>query len=97
MNKKLFQDYAKLQMHLAKLEAEKTLLKSEILEEMAKSKVDKAETDYGIFTHAIRTSFQYTEAVKKLEEKVKIAKVKEEQKGLAKQKETDYLVYTPIK
>ena len=94
MNKALFKKYATIQQKISLLEEAKQELRSDILLEMQKSKVEKAETDYGIFTHAVRRTWMYTDEVKKLEEKVKIAKVKEEQKGLAKEKKTDYLLYT---
>lgn len=95
MNNKLFEKYSNLMFEIKKMDEEKNLLRANILEELKKNKMTKTETDFGIFTAASRRSYKYTEVVKKLEEKVKLQKVKEEQKGTAKEKITEYLVYTP--
>ena len=94
MDTALLKQYAQLNKKIERLEEEKGLLRNSILAELNLNKIEKAETNYGIFTIGHRRSYTYTEVVKKLEEKLKITKVKEEQSGLAKEKVTDYLVYT---
>lgn len=90
----LYALYSALDRELKKLEEEKETLRSQIISDLQSQSVDKVETDYGTFTVAHRVSYTYTDKVKALEEKVKLAKVKEEQKGLAEAKETQYLRYT---
>ena len=97
MKKQLFIQYSALAEQLKTLEKVKDDLRSQIIADMAGDAIEKAETEYGIFTVASRAVFKYTEAVKKLEEKVKLAKIKEEQKGIAERSETKYLVYSKIK
>lgn len=97
MDKKLFREYKKLDAKLKQMEEQKQALRDEIVEGLRKEGVEKTETDYGTFTRARRVSYKYTDAVKKLEEKVKLAKVKEEQKGLAEPSEKEYLVYSKLK
>jgi len=97
MKKELFFQYRALDEQLKTLEKVKDDLRSQIVADMTGDAVEKVETEYGIFTVASRAVFKYTEAVKKLEEKVKLAKIKEEQKGTAERSETKYLVYSKIK
>ena len=91
---KLFKEYAKLQEKLATLEEERDNLRAEIIKEMRDDKLEKAETDYGIFTRAIRTTYHYTDAVKKLEEKVKVAKQREVNTGKAEGHVAEYLRFS---
>jgi hypothetical protein len=79
------------------IDAQVTALKAEMLAYLQERGATKVTTEYGSFTVATRTSYTYTEAVKKLEEKTKLAKVKEEQKGLAQARETHYIVYKEAK
>jgi hypothetical protein len=76
------------------IEAERTDLRAQVIDMMKKDKVEKSVTEYGTFTVGRRTVWTYTDVVKTLEEKVKLAKVKEQQKGLATEGATEYLVYT---
>lgn len=79
------------------IDAQVTALKAELLADMQKRGETKVATEYGAFTVATRTSYTYTEAVKKLEEKAKLAKVKEEQSGKAQARVTHYIVYKEAK
>lgn len=97
MNKSLFAQYAALNESLKKLEEERDILKAQIVSALTEDNVEKAETDYGTFTRAHRTSWKYTERVDSLAEKLKLAKIKEEQNGKAKPKVSEYLVFTAIK
>ena len=97
MNKQLFIQYSALNEQLKTLEKVKEDLRSQIIADMQKDTIEKAETEYGIFTIATRISYTYTEAVQKLVEKVKLAQIKQQQKGTAERSETKYLVYSKIK
>ena len=71
-------------------------MKADILLAMEKEGEEKVESAYGSFTVGHREMWTYTEKVKELEEKVKLAKVKEEEQGKAKAKVTDYLLFKPL-
>src|SRR3990167_4511656 len=96
MQKTLFAEFLKVEASYKDICAKRDAVRAEIVEEMQKSKVEKAETEYGIFTIAKRAVWAYTEAVRKLEQRVKLAKVREEKKGLATRTETEYLRFTGL-
>lgn len=93
MNNKLFLEYKKLNEAYNQIELERDALREKILEEMKKDEIEKHETDFGSFIMAHRTSWQYTDTVKKLREKVKITEIKEQQNGDAKPSVSDYLLF----
>lgn len=97
MDKQLFKDYVELEERLKSLEEEKELLRDKIILELQNSKIEKAETDFGTFTRVKRTSWEYTKKISALEEKLQIAKVKEQQSGKAKSSETESLRFTKLK
>jgi flagellar biosynthesis chaperone FliJ len=82
MEKKLLASYVKIEAKLKALAEEKEAIRDEIMTALSNEGIDKAETD------------TYSPAVKVLEEKVKLAKVKEEQNGKAVQKVSEHLRYT---
>lgn len=91
---KTYKQYATLMADIAVLEEKKDMLKEVLLENLRKEPEGKKETGYGKFTLANRKNWIYTEKVKGMEEKVKIAKDKEQKKGLAKSTITEYVVFT---
>src|SRR3990167_8109325 len=93
----LYKKYASLNEKLLALEEEKQSLRAEILAELKKSGIDKDETDYGTFSVTKTARWAYTQAVKLLEEKLKIKKIKEEQSGKAKATFTEGIRYTAVK
>lgn len=97
MNKAIFAQYAALNETLATLEKEKEVLRTQILESLTKENTLKAETEYGTFTRASRASWVYSERIKEMNEKLKIAKTKEENNGKAKKTMTEYLVFSTPK
>jgi len=97
MEKSLFKQYAALQSKIAALEEEKGMLKEEIVAGLKKESMDKVETNFGKFTIGRSTSWKYSEAVEKIAEKLKLTKVKEEQKGIAQPSVSEYLVFTAPK
>jgi hypothetical protein len=80
-----------LMQQLASAALERKLL------EVKEKALKKVPSDYGTFTIAHRTSYIYTEAVKKLEEATKLKKVEEEEKGLAEEKVTEYILFKEVK
>lgn len=63
-----------------------------IIEEMGNNKEEKKKFEFGSFTVANRKSYEYSEKVDILKEKVKDQQKLEEKEGIAKPKETKYLV-----
>lgn len=94
MDTALFKQYAALETKLKELESRKSELKEKILASLEADKLTKAESVFGTFTRATRTSYTYSDKVKALEEKANLAKLQEQQKGIAKAKYTQYLVVT---
>lgn len=95
MDNRKLAEFLKVEAEFRAIEEKHTKLRLSILADLKESKLDKAETPYGTFTVARRTSWEYTAKVEKLVEKVKIEQTKEQQKGLAKKSETEYLRFTP--
>jgi Zn-dependent M32 family carboxypeptidase len=94
MDKKLFKEFVKVQAKFEEIEKMRDMLRTQIVTSMDKEGVEKEETTLGTFTVAVRQNWEYTEAVDLLKDKVKLAQVKEQKKGLAKATETRYLRYT---
>lgn len=89
-----FRQYSAVMSQIKLLEEERDTLKREIVDTLEKDGTEKVETEWGKFTVAHRTSYQYSDKVDKIVERLKIAKIREEEKGIAKATETKYLVYT---
>lgn len=94
MNQKLLAEYVKLEDKIKNLEALKEATRTQILEEMQSSKIEKFVSGYGTFSVSRKTAWSYSEAVKKLKEKVKVAEIKEQQTGKAVPVITNYLRFT---
>jgi len=95
--KTLYAQLADVQAQRKALEEKESGIKTLILEEMVQEGVYTLTNECGKFTVSSRLSYTYTEAVTKLAEKLKIAKIKEEEKGVAKAKTTTYLTFTSPK
>lgn len=95
--KDLYKELARIQAKRKILEAQENELKIEILSDMEKAGETTKTNTYGKFTIGKRISFTYSKSVDALMEKIKLAKVIEEQKGIAKAKETKFIVFTANK
>lgn len=93
MEKTLLKEYAKLREKIADLEKTEKILKEAIIKDMEKNKLEKLESEFGNFTKAARKVWSYSKKVLKLEEEVKLKKIEEQEKGVAKMSETVYLVF----
>lgn len=93
----LYIKYVELEKQLAVIEEEKKVLREQILSGLVKRGVEKDETDVGTFTVCRKTTWEYTEAVKKLKDKVKLAEIDEQEKGKAKANVTEYIKFTEKK
>ena len=97
MKTTLVKKYAQLDADIKALEAKRTALKIEMIESLEKEGIDKIETTFGKITRAVRKTYSYSDKVNAMLEKVKVAKTKEEQKGIATAKESAYILFTPPK
>jgi len=94
----LMSEYVVLENEFKILERRREDLRKELMEKFLDEHIDKVEDPIlGSFTLAYRSLWTYSKAVKKIEERLKIAKVKEQQKGTAKATEISYLVYNEPK
>lgn len=93
MDIELLKDYASLKRQMAALEEQEKVLKVAVMAELEKNKLDKAETEFGRFSLATRKNYSYSGKVEEMEEKVKLAKLKEVEKGVARVNETHYLLF----
>lgn len=97
MDKKQLQTYAKLQAQIKELEGKRDSLKVDILVAFEKDGIEKQETTFGTFTVAHKTTYKYSDKIVSLTEKLKIAKVKEEEKGIATPSTSEYIVFSTKK
>lgn len=95
MNTEDFNQYVAVEQEIKALEEKKQSLRLKILTDLKKSGITTMETAVGHFTVAHKRSWKYSPAIEKLTEKLKIAKHKEEEKGIAKPVESEYLVFKP--
>lgn len=97
MQNKLLIEYAVLDKQIKALEEEKSLLRELIVADFKKSNLEKVESEYGLFTIGKKINWSYSSKIKALEDKVKIAKDKEQKKGIAESSITEYLLFKGIK
>ena len=98
MNQKLLAEYVLIEAKAKEIEEKKQSLREAILKDLQSNKMEKVESEvFGTFTVCTKVSYKYTPAIKQLAEKLAIAKIKEQDKGVAKPMESNYLLYTPNK
>ena len=95
MNKTL-QEYANLVNKIKALEESRDLLKQSIIDDFTKNKIEKLETSFGNFSIGCRKTYTFTESIKKMEDKLKIAKNKEIEKEIARATESKYVIFREI-
>jgi hypothetical protein len=93
----IYKQLATIQAQRKVLEAQEAEVKLAIMNEMEKHEVESVTNKYGKFTYSARRSWIYSEAVDRMMEKIKLAKLKEEKRGIATPKITNYLTFTPNK
>lgn len=92
--KKIYEEYAKVRAEKDELVFREEILKAEILDDLKKNNLKKAETSFGKFTIGSRKTWIYSDKIDELKEKLAIKQIREQEKGIAKAKETNYLVFT---
>lgn len=93
----MYKEYAKLDAQIKELEEKKKQMRLDIVAHLEEEGIDKEETKFGIFTKVPKTMYKYSEKVEAMIEKVKLAKIREEEKGLAQASTTYYLLFTAPK
>ena len=73
------------------IEAKIVDIKLKLIDEMKASDLSSYKADYGTFTMGQRKTYVYTDAVKTLEDQVKLKKVEEEERGLAQVKVSEFI------
>lgn len=97
MKIKAFEEYASLSTQIKELEAKRAALKPVLVENLKKTKDGKEDLGYGVITLYPTTTWKYSEAIVDKEEKLKIAKVREQEKGIAKAVVSESVRFTPKK
>lgn len=97
MNKELLQRYVALRVEIKALEEKETSLKQEILAELNSNKIEKINTDFGSFTVCKKLFWTYSPKVKAIEDRLKLAKITEQEKEIAKSSESKYLMFKESK
>ncbi len=90
----VYKRYADVRREQAILDEIEASLRGTILKDLKERGVDKDQRDDSTFAVVKKSSWEYTERVDKLEEKVKIAKVKEQERGEATETVSESLRYT---
>ena len=93
MQKELLKQYSEIRWKIKEYEEVEASLKLKILEDFEKNKLDKVESDYGKFTVGHKTSWTYSKKLQDATERLKLAQLKEQEKGTAEAKMTTYLLY----
>jgi hypothetical protein len=97
MDKAIYKRYAEIKGQMKKLEEEESFIKQVLLQDLEANDADKIAFDFGKFTRSTRVSYKYSDKVLTLQEKVKLAQLKEQEKGIAKEVKSHYLTFTPPK
>jgi len=95
MDNKKIKELIKLDQKIKEITFLRDSIRESLLEDLEQAGLEKAVTEVGTLTKASKTIWRYTEKVTSLEEKVKVAKVREQQNGSATKNESYYLRFTP--
>ena len=96
MNQTLLNDLADVIARRKAIVIEEEAIKQAVLEEMQKAGVKSEETSYGTFSVSNRPKYTFTDKVTELDEKLKLRKIYEKEKGLAKEEPNYYLGFKPL-
>ncbi len=93
MNKILYQKYFNLKTQIKQLEEAEKSLKEEIIKDLNASNVEKVATDFGSFTICKKVSWKYSDKVKTIADRLKMAQIREQEQGTAIPSESQYLMF----
>lgn len=89
--KTTYEKYIEIKKQISKLEDEADKLNKEIVKDMENQGVKIIPVGTAKLSIATKTNWIYSAKVMKIDEDLKILKVQEQEKGIAKAKETHYL------
>lgn len=89
----IYKEYASLKAKKESIEEEIAKINEAIVDDMKTRKVTKEESKWGKFTICAKKTFKYSAKVTKLEDSIKMLKFEEQEKGIAKAKESHYLLF----
>lgn len=89
----IYKQYAELVQASKAIETQLDELKAKIVEDMKSREVKSEKQEFGTFTITSRKKISYSENIKELENSVKIAKIEEEEKGIATIEQTEFLTF----
>lgn len=89
----LAQQLSQIALEKKSLEIKEGAIKEALLAEMHKENKEKETFEFGTVSVATRRTYVYSEAIKKLEDKVKIKKDEEVKTGVAEEKVTEYVMF----
>ncbi len=93
----LFEEYSAIKIAMKELAEKEEVVKKALLSELVEAGGTPVSNDYGKFVVAHRTTYEYSDKVNTLNEKIKILKHKEEEKNIAIIKSNNpYLIWKPI-
>ena len=90
----VYKKYADIRRDIEILTEVEESLRGTILADLKAKGLEKEQLDDSTFAIVKRSSWEYTDRITKLEEKVKIAKVREQEKGEATETISESLRYT---
>jgi hypothetical protein len=93
----LAQQLAEIVSEKKSLEIKEGAIKEALLAEMHKENKDKETFEFGTVSVTTRRTYIYSEAIKKLENKIKIKKDEEVKTGLAEEKVTEFISFRESK
>jgi len=89
----IYKQYAELVQASKAIETQLEELKVKIVEDMKNREVKSDKQEFGTFTISSRKKISYSENIKTLENSVKLAKIEEEEKGIATIEQTEFLTF----
>lgn len=92
-----YAEYALLDAQIKELNNKKDSLKVEILQDMVTNGIETTTNTVGKFTVSKLKSWEYPEAIVKLEDSLKAKKAKAQKTGEATYTESESLRFTPVK
>lgn len=90
----MYKEYAELKALIGELELREEILKKQILEDLHERGQTKVEGEYGIFTVVSKKRWKYSSKLIKYEEDLKIKKLEEQERGVAKAEIGEYIKFT---
>ncbi len=93
----LAQQLAEIVSEKKSLEIKEGAIKEALLAEMHKENKDKETFEFGTVSVTTRRTYIYSEAIKKLEDKIKIKKDEEVKTGVADEKVTEFISFRESK